>query len=165
MNTSNITDMTAEQADAILQFAQGQAHLMFQKLPMLGPVTWLMMQQTHSRHTLLSELEWRVIPALVQDQARLFMREDTPLAYVSWACMDAKTANRYRLPPHQLSFQDWRSGDDIWVIDTIAPFGGLPKIMEELRSVVFMGKAIHQLAPSSTDASRVLTWPALNAKK
>ena len=67
--------LSEEQAQEILAFAKDQAQQMFHKLPMLGPVTWLMMQQAHTRHTLLSELEWRVIPALMLDQARRFYAE------------------------------------------------------------------------------------------
>ncbi|MCD6665627.1 MAG: toxin-activating lysine-acyltransferase [Hydrogenophaga sp.] len=154
------TSMTPEQAQEILAFAKDQAHQMFQKLPTLGPVVWLMMQQTHTRHTLISELEWRVVPALMQEQAKLYMRGDTPLAYVSWARMSNEAAQRYRLPPHQLTYQDWQSGDQIWLIDVVAPFGGVPKLMQELREKVFKGQVVHQLAPTPTDASRVLTWPA-----
>lgn len=152
--------MTPEKAQEILDFAKGQAQQMFQKLPMLGPVVWLMMQQTHTRHSLISELEWRVVPPLMQDQAKLYMRGDTPLAYVSWARLSPGVAQRYRLPPHQLTFQDWQSGDQIWLIDVVAPFGGVPKLMEELRGQLFKGQVVHQLAPTPTDASRVLTWPA-----
>ncbi len=152
--------MTPERAQEIMAFAKEQAQQMFQKLPMLGPVTWLMMQQPHTRHTLLSELEWRVVPALMLEQAKLYMRGDAPLAYVSWARMSQEVGQRYRQAPHQLSFNDWKSGDEIWLVDVVAPFGGVPKVMEELRQQVFAGQAIRQLAPTPTEPSRVLTWPA-----
>lgn len=152
--------MSPEEAQKVIAFAKEQAGKMFQKLPLLGPVTWLMMQQTHTRHTLISELEWRVIPALMLDQAKLYMRDESPLAYVSWARLSPELAQRYRHPPHQLSFNDWNSGDAIWLVDVVAPFGGLPKIMEELRHQVFAGQVIHQLAPTPTEPAKVVTWPA-----
>ena len=153
-------NMTPERAQEILSFAKDQAQQMFQKLPMLGPVTWLMMQQPHTRHTLLSELEWRVLPAMVQDQARLYMRGDAPLAFVSWARLSKEVAQRYRMSPHQLSFNDWNSGHELWLIDLVAPFGGTAKVMETLRKEVLGGQAIHQLAPTPADPARVITWPA-----
>ncbi|MEZ5644098.1 MAG: toxin-activating lysine-acyltransferase [Burkholderiaceae bacterium] len=153
------TNMTPEKAQEILAFAKDQAHQLFQKLPMLGPVSWLLMQQSQTRHSLISELEWRVLPALMQDQAKLYMRGDAPLAYVSWARLSPDVAQRYRQTPHRLTFQDWQSGDQIWLIDLVAPFGGVANVMDELRTQVLKGQTIHQLAPSPTDASRVLTWP------
>lgn len=156
----NTPIMSPEEAQKVITFAKEQAGKMFQKLPLLGPVTWLMMQQTHTRHTLISELEWRVIPALMLDQAKLYMRDESPLAYVSWARLSPELAQRYRHPPHQLSFNDWSSGDEVWLVDVIAPFGGIPKIMEDLRHQVFAGKPISQLAPTANEPTKTLTWPA-----
>lgn len=161
MKHESLQNMTPERAQDIVAFAKEQAHQMFQKLPMLGPVTWLMMQQPHTRHTLLSELEWRVVPALMLEQAKLYMRGDAPLAYVSWAKMSDAVGQRYRQVPHQLSFNDWKSGSEVWLIDVVAPFGGVPKLMEELRTQVFSGQVVHQLAATPSEPSRVLTWPAV----
>ncbi|MEO8122370.1 MAG: toxin-activating lysine-acyltransferase, partial [Rhodoferax sp.] len=97
-----------------------QAQRVVGKLPLLGAVSWLMMQQTATRHTLLSELEWRVMPALVLEQAKLYMREDTPVAYVSWAKLSETVASRYAEAPHQLAPTDWQSGEQIWIVDLCA---------------------------------------------
>lgn len=157
----NAPIMNAEEAQKVIDFAKGQASQMFHKLPLLGPVTWLMMQQAHTRHTLLSELEWRVIPALMLDQAKLYMRDESPLAFVSWARLSPEAAQRYRTPPHQLSFNDWNSGDETWLVDVITPFGGLSKVMEELRKGALAGQSLRQLAPSPQEPSKAVTWPAL----
>ncbi|MDT4886127.1 RTX toxin acyltransferase family protein [compost metagenome] len=60
-----------------------------------------------------------------------------------------------------MSFNDWNSGEDIWLVDVVAPFGGIPKIMEDLRHQVFAGKAMQQLAPTTTEPTKVVTWPAV----
>ena len=112
-------------------------------------------------HTVFSELEWRVIPALMLDQAKLYMRDKSPLAFVSWARLSPEAAQRYRTPPHQLSFNDWNSGDETWLVDVITPFGGLSKVMEELRKGALTGQSLRQLAPSPADPSKAVTWPAL----
>lgn len=152
--------LSAEEAEKVIAFAKEQAGKMFHKLPLLGPVTWLMLQQPHTRHTLLSELEWRVIPALMRDQAKLYMRDGLPIAYVSWAKLSSQVAQRFRTPPHQLSYTDWDSGEEIWLVDIVTPFGGLQQVMDDVRRNVHPGKAVHQLAPVPTDLSRMLTWPA-----
>lgn len=163
MNAMNPSDsiLSAQEAEKVIAFAKEQAGKMFHKLPLLGPVTWLMLQQPHTRHTLLSELEWRVIPALMRDQAKLYMRDGLPIAYVSWANFSNQVAQRYRTPPHQLSYTDWDCGDEVWLVDIVTPFGGLQQVMEDVRRNVHPGKAVHQLAPVPSDLSKVLTWPAV----
>jgi cytolysin-activating lysine-acyltransferase len=153
--------MRADEMESLAKFAKEQASLVLGKVPMLGPVTWLMMQQSATRHTLLSELEWRVMPALVLDQAKIYMRENAPIAYVSWAKMSEHSAARYKNPPHHLMAADWKSGDQIWIIDLITPFGGGQEVMKDLREKVFAGHTVQQLVPTVGGEAKALVWPAV----
>lgn len=137
-----------------------QAQRVVGKLPLLGAVGWLMMQQSATRHTLLSELEWRVMPPLVQEQAKLYMRENSPVAYVSWALLSPEAAARFASPPHHLAAADWQSGDQVWIVDLYAPFGGAQEVMQDLRSNIFPGKAIHQLHVAADGTIKSMAWPA-----
>ena len=146
----------------LASYAREQAQRVMKKIPLLGAVSWLMMQQSATRHTLLSELEWRVMPALVLDQAKLFMRESAPIAYVSWARLSDEVATRYQIPPHQLTPADWQSGDQIWLIDLCAPFGGAQEVMKDLRESVFAGQDIHQLTLGEAGRLKTQVWPAFH---
>jgi cytolysin-activating lysine-acyltransferase len=148
---------------ALAQQAQQQAKAVLQKIPLLGPVAWLMMQQAATRHSLLSELEWRVIPPLVLDQSKLYLRDGAPVAFVSWALLSQEAAARYAGTPHHLAPADWKSGDQVWVIDVLAPFGGVKEVIGELRAKVFPDKEIHQLVPAPAGEAKVLTWPPVGA--
>ena len=128
------------------------------KLPLLGAVAWLMMQQASTRHTLLSELEWRIMPPLILDQTKIYMREDNPVAYVSWAMLSPEVSSRYCVAPHQLTAADWKSGNDIWIIDLFAPFGGGKEVIAELRNEMFRGKPIHQLQIDCSGTPSAFTW-------
>ncbi|WP_233202764.1 toxin-activating lysine-acyltransferase [Limnohabitans sp. JirII-31] len=150
------------QVQDLARYAKEQAHRVMKKIPLLGAVSWLMMQQSATRHTLLSELEWRVMPALVLDQAKLFMRESAPIAYVSWARLSDGVAARYQAPPYQLTPADWQSGDQIWLIDLCAPFGGAQEVMKDLRESVFAGQDIHQLALGEAGRLKTQVWPAFH---
>lgn len=141
-------------------FAKEQAQRVMGKIPLLGAVSWLMMQQSATRHTLLSELEWRVMPALVLDQAKIFMRDNAPIAYVSWAKLSDVVAKRYQAAPHHLSASDWSSGDQIWIVDLCAPFGGMQEVMKDLRENVFPLQPIHQFTLGSSGEIQTMTWPA-----
>jgi len=151
---------TGQEIEGIARLAKEQAASVLKKIPALGPVAWLMMASATTRHTLLSELEWRVMPALVLDQAKLYMRDDSPVGFVSWARLSDAAAQRYRQAPHHLAASDWKSGEQIWLIDMLAPFGGAQDMLKDLREVVFKGQPVHQLLPSGNAKAEVLVWPA-----
>jgi len=114
-----------------------------------------------SRHTLLSELEWRVMPPLVLDQAKLYMRDEAPVAYVSWARLSDAAAARYQQAPHHLTSGDWQSGSQNWLIDLCTPFGGGSDIITELRQTVFKGQPLHQFSLGANGQLTTMTWPAV----
>lgn len=163
-NTNKSLPLNEADMQHLADVAKAQAQVVMAKIPVLGAVAWLMMQQAGARHTLLSEMEWRVMPPLVMDQAKLYMRDGAPVAYVSWAQLSEKTAQRYLEAPHHLMAADWKSGDQIWIIDLVTPFGGAPEVMKELRETVFASKAIYQMMPDSQGQAETLTWPAVRAE-
>jgi cytolysin-activating lysine-acyltransferase len=138
--------MTPEQAAQFSAQLKAQAQHVVSKLPLLGAVAWLMLQHNTTRHSLISDLEWRVMPPLVLDQAKLYMRDNAPVAYVSWAKLSEAVAGRYCTAPHQLAAGDWQSGAQIWIVDLYAPFGGAIEVLQDLRDTVLKGQVIHQLA-------------------
>lgn len=158
--TMNADILPPEELAGLAALAKKQAQKVISKIPLLGPVTWLMMQQSASRHTLISELEWRVLPALMLDQAKLYLKDDAPIAFVSWARLSEAAAQRYRTAPHQLTMTDWTSGDQIWLIDVLTPFGGAQDVLKDLREKVFAGQVIQQLVPLP-EAPKVIAWPAV----
>lgn len=78
---------------------------------------------------------------------------------MSWAKLSDGVAKRYLEAPHHLPAADWKSGDQIWIIDMLTPFGGAAEVLKELRETVFAGKAIHQLMPDADGQAKTLTWP------
>lgn len=168
MNTHPFLEKASQAADAthatemenLSALLKKQAQRVVGKLPLLGAVSWLMMQQTATRHTLLSELEWRVMPPLVLDQAKIYMRDNAPVAYVSWALLSEAVAQRYVAAPHQLAAADWQSGDQVWIVDLFVPFGGAQEVMSDLRKEMFAGRPIHQLSLNAGGSLHKMTWPA-----
>lgn len=142
----------------LAELAVEQAKTVLRKLPLLGPISWLMLQQSATRNIFLGDLEWRVMPALVLDQARLHMRDESPTAFVSWAFLSQQAIDRYRLPPHRLAPSDWKSGDQIWVVDLVAPFGGGQEAIRELKEKLFPGKPIFQLVPVPEGPADFVQW-------
>jgi cytolysin-activating lysine-acyltransferase len=154
--------MTQQDNNDFAELAKQQADKVMGKIPLLGAVSWLMMQQNATRHTLLSELEWRVMPPLMLEQAKLYMREKAPLAYVSWAYLSEDAAKRYQQAPHHLMPSDWKSGDQVWIVDLCTPFGGAQDVLKDLREGVLRGQEIHQFTLGAGRELEVLTLPAVN---
>ena len=152
--------LNEQESNALATYAKEQAQRVMGKIPLLGAVSWLMMQQSATRHTLLSELEWRVMPALVLDQAKLFMRDNAPIAYVSWAKLSEPVAKRFQAAPHHLSASDWNSGEQIWIVDLCTPFGGMQEVMKDLRENVFPHQPIHQFTLGGNGEVKAMVWPA-----
>lgn len=139
-----------------------QAKSAINKLPLLGPVAWLMMRHPNTRHISMAELECRVMPALVLEQAKLFMREGMPLAFVSWARLSDEAAVRFRGAPHRLAQADWQSGTQVWLVDVLTPFGGAAELIKDLRENVFSGESVHQLGPVMGDGlAQPVRWEAV----
>lgn len=157
--------ITTEQMKELAQLADEQIKRVVHKIPLLGPVTWLMLQQPATRHTLVGDLEWRIMPPLVLDQAKLYMRDESPLAFVSWALLSEQVAQRYRFAPHQLTIADWQSGDQVWIIDLLTPFGGAKEVMNDVRQNLFAGQTVYQLAPVPQGEAKVLRWEDARAAK
>lgn len=166
MNTVAVNDHAAaapgaapQDLEKLAALAREQARNVMKKIPLLGPVAWLMMAGAGTRHTFVSELEWRVLPALALQQAKLYFREEAPVAFASWARLSDTAAARYQRAPHQLAPEDWRSGSQVWLVDVLAPFGNGQEVLKDLRANVLKGEVLHQMVPTDQDV-QVLTWPA-----
>lgn len=160
MDNSSVTELSQ-----LAHLVREQSTRLLRKLPILGPATWLLMSSPMTRHTLLSEYEWRLMPPLVLDQIKLYLQDEKPVAFATWARLSESVAERYRCAPHHLAGSDWSSGDQVWLVDVVTPFGGAQDVLKDLRQKVFPGQTIHQLLPVGAGATlaKTLTWPPLPA--
>lgn len=72
----------------------------------------------------VSLAEKYVFPALVCKQYTVVKdAHGNPLAYASWANLDLAAEAKYLLDPNSLDASDWKSGDRMWFIDWVSPFG------------------------------------------
>ena len=114
----------------------------------LGQVAWLMMQSPAHKHLFFADMEWLVMPALMLKQFRVFRKDNTPVALATWAYLDEESEARITDNVRRLRPGDWKSGDRLWLIDLIAPFGGNDQVLKELREQVFKDKKIKTLQPA-----------------
>jgi len=81
------------------------------------------------------------IPPIALGQFRLWRKSGLPLAFGSWAYLSDEAAARAKNDIRRLSPIDWKSGDNLILMDLIAPFGVGEAAMRELREGLLKGKS------------------------
>lgn len=140
----------APKEDAMLkEHILAQAQKLIKRLPALGPVLLLYLQSAHRRLHFISDLEWLLLPPLVSGQCKLYMKEEYPISFVSWAFLSEEAEARLLLAGGRLRPEEWKSGDRLWLIDIVAPFGAgaVENMLDDIRKNEFPGRVIRLLAP------------------
>ncbi len=132
--------------EALREQIKAQSLRLVKRLPALGPVIMLYLQSPHRRYQFISDLEWLLIPPLVSGQCKLYMQQEYPISFVSWAFLSEAVEKRLLGNGGRLRPEDWASGERLWLIDIVAPFGGVETVLTDMRKT-FPEREIHLLAP------------------
>ena len=130
----------------------------------LGEAVWLLGRSNAHKHLFISELDWLLVPALQLRQFRIWRHNGQPVGFASWAYLTQESADRFvesakagrmgRIAPNE-----WKSGDQLWLIDFLAPFGGSEEMIKELREKIFAGRKIKTLQPAPDGSGpAVMEW-------
>jgi cytolysin-activating lysine-acyltransferase len=121
-----------------------------------GQTTWLMTQSRGHRNMFISDLEWMVMPPILLRQFRLFPGKEQPLGIAFWAQLSDEASQRLeqggRLKP-----DDWKSGDNLWLVELLAPFGQQDAMLADLRSSIFKNKQFRMHATDPSGQRRMVT--------
>lgn len=127
---------------------------------MLGEMTWLLTQSPLHKAFSIADLEWLVMPALIHQQFYMFRDGDQPVGLAMWAkCTPAAVAKLDRgmiEPENRLTLEEWASGDQVWLVDLIAPFATTENKQREIMIADLISKPLkgvefrfHQTDPVS----------------
>jgi cytolysin-activating lysine-acyltransferase len=127
---------------------------------MLGEMTWLLTQSPLHKVFSIADLEWLVMPALIHEQFYTFRDGDQPVGLALWAICGPVAAKKLDAgmiePENRLTLEEWTNGDQIWLVDLIAPFANAENrhreiMMADLISGPLAGKAFnfHQTDPNT----------------
>jgi cytolysin-activating lysine-acyltransferase len=101
----------------------------------------LMNSNAHRLNFFISDIEWLLLAPISKEQFRLYKDKDgKPVGLILWANVNEEVDKRLQNGIGKLTFNDWISGDILWIVDFIAPLGGADKMLEELKQTVFKGK-------------------------
>ncbi len=106
----------------------------------LGEITWLLTQSPlHKGNFFIGDLEWMVMPAILLEQFRIFYHDSDgrPVGVALWARVNEEVEQRLEAGGARMAPNDWRSGDQLWVVELIAPFGGQDEMLKDLQANVF----------------------------
>ncbi|MEK9695871.1 MAG: toxin-activating lysine-acyltransferase, partial [Candidatus Poseidoniales archaeon] len=87
---------------------------------------------THKRWSANDLMRLFMAPILL-NQYRIFYDYNRPVGFVTWALFGEDAVNAYVERTRKLQPLDFHSGDQVWVIDLVAPFGGTREIVRAMR--------------------------------
>jgi cytolysin-activating lysine-acyltransferase len=112
----------------------------------LGEIVWLMSQSPLHKQFFISDLEWLVMTPILLQQFRLFYDQEKPVGVVFWATASEEVEERLKSGTTRMRPQDWKSGDRLWVVEVIAPFGAAEEMVKDLKVKVFAEREVKFLA-------------------
>lgn len=119
----------------------------------LGETCWLLSQSpVHRYNFFLADLEWMVLPAIFHGQFKLYRTDKNPAAMAIWALVSDEVEEKLMNGATKLTPKDWKSGEKIWLIDVISPYGKMEEILSDLKQTSLQGKSFkyHKTQPDGT---------------
>lgn len=96
----------------------------YSEAEVLGSAVWLWMHSVAHRDAPLHTLPVLLLPALKFRQFVLVSEQSKPVFYFAWANLSEEAERRYLTNPAVCMLEtDWVSGDRMWILDWVAPFG------------------------------------------
>ena len=96
-------------------------------------ISLLLMSKIH-RRWYIGDIDGLIIPPLILKQYRLFHQDDKLVGFVSWALLTDEVAEGFKTRTIKLQPDDWNAGKQLWMMDFIAPFGGVLGMARQLHS-------------------------------
>jgi cytolysin-activating lysine-acyltransferase len=92
-------------------------------------------------------------------QFRLWQSNGKPIGFASWAFMNDEAEDRItKKGIRRLMPTDWKSGEALWLIDFVAPFGGQEAMLKELREKSLPNQKMKMLQSAPGGGTGVVEW-------
>lgn len=116
----------------------------------LGAVILLANRSQSHKHLFITDMEWLVIPPVMLKQFAVFRtQKNEPMAFISWASINEEVEKRLLTGNVKLKPQEWKSGDKLYIIDVLSPFGGQYELLKQLKERQFKDKDVYLIRPRS----------------
>jgi cytolysin-activating lysine-acyltransferase len=109
----------------------------------LGEMVWLLTQSPqHKQAFFIGDLEWMAMPPILLQQFRMFYAKDKPIGVILWAFVSDEVEARLLSGNARMRPQDWKSGDKLWIVEVLAPFGGTDEMLKDFKAKVFKDREV-----------------------
>ncbi len=127
----------------------------------IGEMAWLLSQSNVHRYNLfVGDLEWLVMPPVMHNQYRVFYADGQPLGCALWAFVEPAVEQRLA-GGGRIAAGEWRSGDRVWLVELIAPFGRQDAMLEDLAATALADRRFSFLRTNAQGQRETVT---LNGK-
>ncbi len=92
-----------------------------------------------------SDLEWLVMTPVLLRQFRVFYAPDRPIGVALLGVCERRGRGAAE-DGAGVAPADWKSGEKLWLVDIVAPFGGHDAMIKDLKEKVFPGRKVRYLA-------------------
>ena len=133
-----------------------------QALMTVGEVMRLASNSSFHREYTLGQLEDRFVVPIAYDQIRVYRSEIEPLAVVTWALLSDELHEKMKAERFDLNSDDWRSGDNLWLIEAIIAPEVSDMVQQDLMNTVFPNKIGHMWVRDENDTWNVETYYGAN---
>jgi cytolysin-activating lysine-acyltransferase len=106
------------------------------KMIVLGELVYLMSCSNLHRRFTVEQIALQMLPSIARGNFRVYRKKAGPVGFVTWTGLNEEASARFAAG-HSLKPEQLDSGNDIWVLDFLAPFGHIPPMIEDLRKNVF----------------------------
>lgn len=136
-----------EGADTASLSGLKEAQNSLSKLPIMGPALWLYARDPLKKFMFMADIDWALLPPVILDQCRLYTKDGIPFAFFTWALVNDAVDQRLRSGTPRIAPHEWQSGQHLWLIDVVTPFGKTEEMIDELRNAQFPNLKISALLP------------------
>jgi cytolysin-activating lysine-acyltransferase len=142
-------------ADTASQAGLKEAQNSLSKLPIMGPALWLYARDPLKKFMFMADIDWAILPPVILDQCRLYTKDGIPFAFFTWALVNDAIDQRLRSCTPRIAPHEWQSGQHLWLVDVVTPFGKTEEMIDELRKAQFPDRKISALLPDPQQGNRL----------
>lgn len=135
---------------------------------LLGEITSLLLLSKVHRHYQVRDIADVILPAVNLNQFQLYRdARKRPIGLVTWGRLSSEVMQRYISGNTVLSEDDLVSGDQLFFLDFIAPYGHIKQIVQHIKTNVFPNESAKALrfTEGKKSPARILKFYGVNYKK
>jgi outer membrane protein assembly factor BamB/hemolysin-activating ACP:hemolysin acyltransferase len=132
---------------------------------LLGAAVTLLAASPRHRDLSIAQMEELLLPAIRNNQLRLFLYGVRPFGLIIWAYPAPAAAQKLLTGKERLSAEEWSGGNEAWLIDVIAPFGNGNDMVAKVRHETLANKPLIVVRRDSNGDAIIDKLPPLTMQK